>query len=543
MFFKKIKLLFKSFLNSATLIKILIGLIILGAFFYINIKTIDPDLGWHLRVGQTIFSDRAIPRFDQFSFTMNGFSWVDHEWLVDALLWQSYSKNLWWIVIIIFTLVSFVPFFSWLKRACSIYSLTLILLIATALIQVRFLGIRPQMLSFFLFWLVFEILFKHYWPASTNSSSKKRLLFLPLIFLFWANLHAGFASGLMLFGLLIFGSYLSWLRQKIKNCRSQKFEITIFFLSLLATLVNPYGIQLYKEILSVLFSANTAKYIAEWQSLFAFGSLYYIGMILAVILFALVKNYKKYPFGIFLAAALFLLSFLKSIRMIIPFLVISVPLTLYGIELVKKDIFRARAAKPFSPKETGSIKIAGWAALAIVLIFFIWELTHYHFFLMPEKSALFLQKYLQQQNSARNVLNDYAWGGYLLWKIPGSKIFIDGRMPHWQDKNGISAMEDYVKIFSTDNSVNWQGILKKWQITEIIMPNPSSENGNTNSITRLRIKLKSFFPESAAINQFLFPASTQDKRNIIEKTLRQNGWEIIYQDQVAVVLSCGNCEH
>jgi len=361
---------------------------------------------------------------------------------------------------------------------------------------------------------------------------------LPLIFLLWANLHAGFAAGLALFGFLILGNW--WQNHKNKNPQSQNFEITIFLISFAVTLINPYGLQLYREIFSVLLSSDTAKYIAEWQTPLAFGSLY-LEIFMAAVLFLLIKNYKKYPLSIFLAAAVFSLAFLKSIRMMLPFLVIAMPLAVSGIEFVKQDIFAARSKKPFSPKQISLIKIAGWTILVVVLVFFNWELTHYQFFPMPEKAALFLQKYLEQNKTAHNVLNDYAWGGYLLWKIPDLRVFIDGRMDHWTDQNGNSAMKDYVKIFSVGDSADWQGILKKWQITDIIMPNPDTSKDDGALSQWLTITLQNHFSDNGAINQFLFPASTQDKRKEIETTLLQNGWKTIYQDQIAVILSCGNC--
>ena len=30
------------------------------------------------------------------------------------------------------------------------------------------------------------------------------------------------------------------------------------------------------------------------------------------------------------------------------------------------------------------------------------------------------------------MYNDYSYGGFLLWWMPGVKIFIDGRMPAWR---------------------------------------------------------------------------------------------------------------
>jgi len=44
-----------------------------------------------------------------------------------------------------------------------------------------------------------------------------------------------------------------------------------------------------------------------------------------------------------------------------------------------------------------------------------------------------------------NVFASYNYGGYLIWKVPGEKLFIDGRMPSWS-LNGQNAMADYLKV-------------------------------------------------------------------------------------------------
>ena len=42
------------------------------------------------------------------------------------------------------------------------------------------------------------------------------------------------------------------------------------------------------------------------------------------------------------------------------------------------------------------------------------------------------------------IFNDYGWGGYIIWRSGGSKVFIDGRMTGWQagDKRILSDYQD-----------------------------------------------------------------------------------------------------
>jgi hypothetical protein len=39
---------------------------------------------------------------------------------------------------------------------------------------------------------------------------------------------------------------------------------------------------------------------------------------------------------------------------------------------------------------------------------------------------------LRSEACAGNVFNEYDFGGYLIWQVPGTKVYIDGRMPSWR---------------------------------------------------------------------------------------------------------------
>src|SRR5205814_1427764 len=46
----------------------------------------------------------------------------------------------------------------------------------------------------------------------------------------------------------------------------------------------------------------------------------------------------------------------------------------------------------------------------------------------PRGAVLFLQK----QSLKGEIFALYDWGGYLDWKLPEKKVFVDGRMPSWR---------------------------------------------------------------------------------------------------------------
>jgi len=55
--------------------------------------------------------------------------------------------------------------------------------------------------------------------------------------------------------------------------------------------------------------------------------------------------------------------------------------------------------------------------------------------------------YLQQHPCEGTVYNNFNDGGYLLWKLPGEKVNIDGRMPSWKS-DGVSYLDTYLDVQS-----------------------------------------------------------------------------------------------
>lgn len=182
-------------LSWLSIAKFIVGAMIFLVFFQNCRTALDPDLGWHIRTGQLILENRDVPRYDELSFTMPGHPWIDHEWLVDALLAMANEKSFWLGVILLTSLIAFVPFFFWIRK--SRRSLELMVILLAGFIFSQFVAIRPQLISFALFFAIFTIIFKLEGEKKSLLSGKYKFI-LPLIFFAWANLHAGFFSGIIL---------------------------------------------------------------------------------------------------------------------------------------------------------------------------------------------------------------------------------------------------------------------------------------------------------------------------------------------------------
>jgi len=515
--------------------KIIIGLIIFASFFYVAFAGIDPDLGWHLKIGEWIYANKQVPHFDQFTHTMPGHRWVAHEWLIEVFFWLAIKNNLWWMMCVFFALFAFLPFFLWLKRAKSISAILYILLAATVMTGI--VGVRPQILSFTFFFLCFEILFLRFWRLSKPGNRKLFYLGTPLLFFVWANLHAGFIAGLALFILLFFidlvwpkqagGDLLGDKRKKISN-------LAVLLVSIGVTFINPYGFEIYQEIFRLVSSSEVAKYIVECLPFFYFNSLD-MSFLIGISLFFILREVKRYQLNFLAAAIFFTASFLKSFRMMPMFLVTIMPLIFSGIQRAGKEILKARKDNPFSLKGQCAIKIVGAIIFLSVFAMLGFRLVNFWPFKYPDDAIVFLKKY-NQEKKINYIFNDFGWGGYLIWKAPEIKLFIDGRMPQWRADIGKSAMSDYIKVSYFESKDDWQEVFARRKVDLVFIRNdaPSLQDGGF---------LKKYLPEK--IEEYLVERNYDKlllnlfgikKNPSLKESLVQNGWQIIYQDGLAVIL-------
>src|SRR3989338_7863764 len=200
----------------------LLSLLLLGLSaltYYLKAKAfIDPDFGWSLRLGEFILKN-CIPKTDPFSYTMPSYPYVDYEWLTHIGIAKIYSLANFTGLTLIFTFIALVSIVVCVWDLNKRFT-PLGIIFATAMFFSYF-GVRSQVIT----WLFFAILVK---IILSDKRWRKFKYFLPDLFLLWANLHAGFVAGLIVLSVAIF--------------RKRNFgDFVLLFLSILITLLNPYG--------------------------------------------------------------------------------------------------------------------------------------------------------------------------------------------------------------------------------------------------------------------------------------------------------------
>jgi hypothetical protein len=135
-------------------------------------------------------------------------------------------------------------------------------------------------------------------------------------------------------------------------------------------------------------------------------------------------------------------------------------------------------------------------------------------------------KYLSKQNLIGNVFSLYDYGGYLIWKLPAKKVFIDGRMPSWRrpgyfPNESNYAFKDYLKMLSNDSF--FKKMLQKYNIRYVLLP--VTKTAKKKKIAFL-VKIENY------LKKFEF---WQTNSKVINEDLRKIGMQEVYNDGKFVI--------
>ena len=309
---------------------------LLSAAIALSPNVADPDLWGHVQYGKDVLQE-GLPRTTSYSYTSNGYRWINHENLAEILMAWAAPWGGWALMtgkcLLGLLVVSLVMLTAKRQQAGLIVSCGMGLLVAVNMSY--HWSIRPQLMSFVgyavMLWLLnysFEGWAGHWWLGSEDKPqySVRRLRALwwcvPLFFV-WANSHGGFVAGLAIFtaylGLRTLEAWAVYGRDA--TGLTLRFALMVAA-ACAATLVNPYGHQLHLWLLASL--GQPRPEITEWHPPQFFSSLAIpLWLLLAVFLSALLATKKQRDFTHLAVLALTLWQAMEHQRHI-PFFALSV---------------------------------------------------------------------------------------------------------------------------------------------------------------------------------------------------------------------------
>ena len=413
----------------------------------------DPDMWWHLRVGQIVWTTHAIPTTDLFSFTTNHHAWIPHEWLSQTVIfaayhWAGYSGLMVWLCF--FTSAVFIAGYV----LCSLYSGNLKVSFLGALVIFVFatvgVSIRPQLIGYLL--LIFELLLIHL----GRSRNPRWFWLLPPLFALWVNCHGSFFLGMILAAAFLFSSFFNFQLGSLKAERWSLHAIKAFSLAMIVSIAalfaNPVGLKLILYPLDALLHQPVGlSIVQEWHPLHLTSAR---GIILLVVL-----------------GSIFLLTVLQKSQLLLDellLLVIGIWLAgshdrlLFVFGILAAPILSRMLANSWENYDAATDRRLPNGIMVAAVCAFL-----YFAFPKPVKLAVQVEQnspakaveFIRSRHLSGPMLNDYTYGGFLIWAIPEEPVFIDGRGDVFEWVGVLQEYEDWATL-----NVDPQKLLEKYNI-------------------------------------------------------------------------------
>lgn len=465
------------------------ALLVFFAVLY-SFPVTDPDYFWHVTTGRWIVEHGSLPAVDPFKYTYERFEagsadaerikmFMRAYWLADVVMYgvDEIAGVAGMIVLRMGVyVVILAAMLRWLEaRNAGAMGFVWVCLLAVQMTTIP--SERPQLIAFLFFPILLKLLDDM--AEATGARVAERGIAICLLMVLWANMHGSFVLGVLVIGASACGMFLD-----TKRSRSHADPRGSLWLAAacLVTLANPNGIGLVLEALHS--RGGRSETISELASTFQnFGRKWradvgYWGIVLlTTATLATQVRRMKYRHAI-VASAMLAMSLLARRHMlylplsaivIVPYIGRWLPWGRTGYACAAAALFL-------------TVSCAGKHSL----------LTFDQDDGFPEGAVHFMAN----NPTADRLFNFYDWGGYIPYKLPDKKVFIDGRSVVGE------VADDFAKILETPE---WPRLFEQYDIGTAILPAADAYSG------------------------ILFPLATS--------LIADPGWALVYADDAALVFA------
>jgi len=425
----------------------------------------DTDMWWHLGAGRAIVTTGRIPFADEFSFTVRGKPWVDVQWLAQVGLYQVRLMGgdaLLAVFVAALVVIAFAFVYPQMEGGLFLRAFVIVL---AALASSVIWSPRPQMLSFALLGVTSYVVYQFKWRQVN------RLWVLIPLFVLWANVHGGYALGLMLIGAIIAGEVINHITghtaAEVLSWRQIGVLTGVGGLCGLALLINPYTFGTWMLPFRTVGISTLQGFIQEWASP-DFHSLYEQPVLW--LLFALLATAgfsgRRWDWSDLISVVVFGYSAFVARRNIAPLALVIAPILSRQARPIIESV-SARIKLPASARQELNPALSGALNWLIVALVMAAALLKCGAALLPQalekarREAVPVRavEWLRQTSPhvAGPMYNSYNWGGYLVWALPEEPVFVDGRTDVYDE-----FLPQYVQVMFV--RPGWQEVLDRYGV-------------------------------------------------------------------------------
>lgn len=488
-----------------------------GMTCLINIP--DNDLWARLIAGGYIVENLSIPKFDFLSYTPTH-PWYDHEWGASIFFYLAlkYFGDSGLIILkgILISLIMLICYKTVeLRNPKSTIPYNILYFIIMFLAVNKTFGNTIRCL---LFTCLFFALFL-YILEKVRTGKNKYLILLPVIMLFWGNIHGGCISGIGLIGIYCIGEFLN--KKPIKN------YIITLFACIAVLFINPYGFEYVKFLFSA--ALMNREYISEWTSPFhpQFITQYlrpkfYMLVMILVQISWLIKNkikYKDLDKTKLLTIVIITYLSLTHIRHL-SFFVLTAGTLLYDEFYEIFNTIIKFIGKIINIKDKDTIKsIILFKEVCVYILIIILALPPLfekdkQIRITETKYPRYAIEFIQINKLKGNLFVNFDWGSYAAYKLyPDNLIVMDGRYEEVYNPDLLLSLKDFhllkndwykiIRDYKTDVLL----LEKKFPVYNEILKNKDWSLVFENNLSGV------FVPSNTVKEEYLLPIPIDDYYN------------------------------
>jgi hypothetical protein len=428
----------------------------------------DGDTGYHIRTGEVILQTWNVPKQDIYSLHVPPLKWTAHEWMAEIIMAVIFRfAGLTGIVVFFAFLLAMTH---WLlyrmlrSKSQDILLCTCITMLATATSSTHWLA-RPHSFS-----LLLTVIWYHCLDRFQYNNDRT-LMYLPLLMLFWVNLHGGYFIGLVLLAIYLTGNVVYSISGRPDQLRRYRVKAKSLFLVLIATVVicaiNPYGFEILWFPIRVTSDRFVMDHVTEFMSPNFHNVLPFKYMLMAAIgMLALSRS----PLNLIEVALIILLSYmaLYSGRHVSLFAIVAAPFLLRAaasiIDRMPRTFLRYYRNRNLNLNAIDtSLQGYFWPVISVLFVsgLILTEALKYQF--DNKKFPVAAVEFLKKETVTGNMFNNDEFGDYMIFAAwPAYRVFMDGRSDMYGEKLGSA----YLKVANVQPG--WKEILGKYDISWII---------------------------------------------------------------------------